>query len=350
MPPLLILPREFWLMAFEIGIYHFGEITPDPKTGKSQSAGERIKAIIEQAQAAEKAGLDVFAVGEHHRGDFAVSAPTVVLGAIAARTEKIKLSTSVSILSSDDPVRVYQQHATVDLISGGRMEMMVGRGSYIESFPLFGYDLHDYEDLFEEKLRLLLEIQDNDPLSWHGKFRPPLRNADIAPRPSRKMPLWVAVGGAPTSVVRAAKLKLPLALAIIGGRWSRFKPFVDLYRKASSLPIGINTPGFVAKTREEVYEIGFPHFAAGWMENFHERHRGIKVTAESFAAESSPEGALFFGTTEEIIEKILAQHKLFGHQRFMMQLGFGNVPQEEALKAINLLGKEVAPKVRKEIG
>ncbi|HSB47107.1 MAG TPA: LLM class flavin-dependent oxidoreductase [Candidatus Bilamarchaeum sp.] len=332
---------------FEIGIYNFGEITPNPVTGKMASAGERIQQLLEQAEAADKAGLDVFALGEHHRGDFAVSAPTVVLAAAAERTKKIRLSTSVSILSSDDPVRVYQQHATLDLISKGRAEMMVGRGSYTESFPLFGYSLGDYDDLFEEKLRLLMEIQDNNPISWKGRFRPPLKNADIAPRPERKLPLWVAVGGAPASVARAAQLKLPLALAIIGGEWRRFRPFTDLYRKTSSLPIGINTPGFVAKTAGEVYEIGFPYFAKGWMENFHERHHGIKVTKETFAAQSGPEGALFFGTVDEIVEKIVAQHKVFGHQRFMMQLGFGNVPQEEALKSIELLGKEVAPRVRK---
>lgn len=336
-------------MAFEIGIYNFGEITPDPRTGKSADPGTRIRQLLEQAEAADEAGLDVFALGEHHRPDFAVSAPTLVLAAAAERTKRIKLSTSVSVLSSDDPVRVFQQHATLDLISGGRAEMMVGRGSYIESFPLFGYRLDDYDALFDEKLRLLIEIQENDPVTWRGHFRPPLKGADVAPRPGRKIPLWVAVGGSPPSVVRAAKLGLPLALAIIGGGWRRFKPFVDLYRRGSSLPVGINTPGFVAKTAEEVYEIGFPYFAAGWMENFHERHHGIKVTKDSFAAESGPEGALFFGTVDEIVDKIVEQHRVFGHQRFMMQLGFGNVPQEEALKAIRLLGREVAPRVRKKM-
>ncbi len=336
-------------MAFEIGIYNFGEITPDPKTGKSKDAGTRIRELLEQAEMADRVGLDVFALGEHHRGDFAVSAPTVVLAAAAERTKRIKLSTSVSVLSSDDPVRVFQQHATLDLISGGRAEMMVGRGSYIESFPLFGYDLADYDALFDEKLRLLLRIQEENPLSWRGHFRPPLHQADIAPRPGRRIPLWVAVGGSPQSVARAASLKLPLALAIIGGGWRRFKPFVDLYRKSGDLPVSINTPGFVGKTEDDVYEIGFPYFAKGWMENFHERHRGIRVTRESFEAESSPEGALFFGTVEEVVEKIVRQHEAFGHNRFMMQLGFGNVPQEDALRSIQLLGKEVAPKVRKEI-
>lgn len=336
-------------MTFEIGIYNFGEITPDPKTGRSADPGTRIRQLIEQAEAADKAGLDVFALGEHHRGDFAVSAPTVVLAAAAERTKRIKLSTSVSVLSSDDPVRVYQQHATLDLISGGRAEMMVGRGSYIESFPLFGYRLDDYDALFDEKLRLLMEIQENDPVTWRGRFRPPLKEADIAPRPGRKIPLWVAVGGSPPSVVRAGKLGLPLALAIIGGGWRRFLPFVELYRRHSGLPVGINTPGFVARTIDEVYDIGFPYFAKGWMENFHERHHGIKVTRESFEAESGPEGALFFGTVDDIVQKILAQHEAFGHSRFMMQLGFGNVPQEEALKSIELLGREVAPKVRKAV-
>ncbi len=342
-------------MAFEIGIYNFGELTPDPETGKTPEAGKRIQELIEQAEAADKAGLDIFALGEHHRPDFAVSAPAVVLAAAAARTRKIKLTTSVSVLSSDDPVRVFQQHATLDLISGGRAEMMVGRGSYIESFPLFGYDLHDYEALFEEKLRLLIEIRDKDPLTWKGRFRPALKDAEIAPRPGRKLPLWVAVGGSPESVLRAARFGLPLALAIIGGGFSSFKPFVDLYRKASeheghrNLPVSINSPGFLAKSREEAFGIAYPHFAKGLMENFHERHHGIHVSREAFEAQSGPEGALFFGSVDDIVDKILYEHEMFGHQRFMMQLGFGNVPQEEALKAIELLGTRVAPKVRKEI-
>jgi probable LLM family oxidoreductase len=342
-------------MAFEIGIYNFGEITPDPKTGKLADAGQRMQELLEQAEAADKVGLDVFALGEHHRPDFAVSAPTVALAAAAARTKKIRLSTSVSILSSDDPVRVFQQHATLDLISEGRAEMMVGRGSYIESFPLFGFELDDYNALFDEKLGLLMRIQEGDPVTWKGKFRPALKGAEISPRPKERIPIWVAVGGAPESVVRAASFGLPLALAIIGGAWSHFKPFVDLYRGTlkkkgkKQLPISINSPGFVAKSHEEAMEIAYPHFAKGLMENFHERHHGIRVTREGLEAQSSPEGALFFGSVDEIVDKILYEHEVFGHQRFMMQLGFGNVPQEEALRSIELLGKEVAPRVRKGI-
>jgi alkanesulfonate monooxygenase SsuD/methylene tetrahydromethanopterin reductase-like flavin-dependent oxidoreductase (luciferase family) len=235
---------------------------------------------------------------------------------------------------------------------------MVGRGSYVESFPLFGYALDDYNDLFAEKLDLLLSIQQTNPITWEGRFRAGLRQADIAPRPLRgTLPIWVAVGGTPASVVRAASYGLPLALAIIGGEWPRFQPFVDLYRKslyrygflADTARISINTPGFIASSRSEALEIAFPYFAAGMMENFHERGRGIAITRDSLAAQSTLDGALFFGGPDETIAKILAQHEQFGHQRFVLQLGFGNVPQRETLRAIELLGREVAPVVRAEI-
>jgi probable LLM family oxidoreductase len=343
-------------MAFEIGIYNFGELTADPRTGRRPDAGRRIQELLEQAEAADRAGLDVFALGEHHRSDFAVSAPAVVLAAAAERTKKIRLSTSVSILSSDDPVRVFQQHATLDLISGGRAEMMVGRGSYIESFPLFGYRLEDYNALFSEKLELILAIRKENPLTWkRGRFRPHLHEADISPRPQHEMPLWVAVGGSPSSVVRVARHGLPMALAIIGGAWMNFKQLVDLYREAAmreghaNLALSVNSPGFVARSREEAFDISYPYFAAGMMQNFHQRDQGIRVSREAFEAQSGPDGALFHGSVEDVAEKIAKQHEMFGHTRFLMQLGFGNVPQEEALKSIELLGKKVAPAVRKAI-
>ena len=209
-------------MAFELGVYHFGELTPDPTTGAMMNPGVHLRHLVEQATVADQVGLDVFGVGEHHRTDFAVSAPAVVLAAMAQATDNIKLSSAVTVLSSDDPVRVFQQFATVDLLSEGRAEIIAGRGSYTESFPLFGYDLSQYNELFAEKLDLLLKLRDENPINWEGQLRPPLIDGDVTPRPDRQIPVWIAVGGTPASVVRAAKLGLPLSLAIIGGSYQQF--------------------------------------------------------------------------------------------------------------------------------
>ncbi|GLF92921.1 LLM class flavin-dependent oxidoreductase [Streptomyces yaizuensis] len=344
-------------MAFELGIYHFGELTPDPVTGRPPTPGVRLRQLVEQAKAADEAGLDVFAVGEHHRTDFAVSAPAVVLAAMAEHTRDIRLSSAVTVLSSDDPVRVFQQFATVDLLSGGRAEIIAGRGSYIESFPLFGHDLGDYAQLFAEKLDLLLRLRAENPVSWQGSLRPPLADGDITPRPDREIPVWIAVGGTPASVVRAGRLGLPLSLAIIGGNYRQFAPFVDLYRRTAAesghdparLKISVNSPGFVAATHREAVEISHPYFQAGWMANHHQRGQGVPMPKAAYEAQASPSGAFFLGSTQEVIDKILAQHELFGHDRMMIQLGFGDVPQKEMMKAIELLGSEVAPVVRREI-
>ncbi|MFC4000699.1 LLM class flavin-dependent oxidoreductase [Prauserella oleivorans] len=346
-------------MAFELGIYSFGEITSDPVTGELPTARQRLADYLEQATLADQVGLDVFALGEHHRSDFAVSATSVVLSAIAQRTRDIRLASAVTVLSSEDPVRVFQQYATLDLLSDGRAEIIAGRGSYTESFPLFGYDLADYDELFAEKLDLLLAIREHNPVTWSGTHRPPLRNADIAPRPLQDpLPVWVAVGGTPASVVRAARLGLPLALAIIGGPLARFTPFAHLYRQAAreaghdpaTLPLSINSPGFVAPTSQAARELSYPYFNRGMLENFHERGRGFHTSPEAYAAQSSPQGALVVGSPQEIIDKILYQHELFGHRRLLIQLAFGGVPQKETLRAIELLGTEVAPVVRREIG
>ncbi|MEU3186298.1 LLM class flavin-dependent oxidoreductase [Streptomyces sp. NPDC006923] len=344
-------------MAFELGIFHFGELTPDPTTGIPPRPGARLRELIEQATAADEAGLDVFAVGEHHRSDFAVSAPAVVLTAMAERTRNIKLSSAVTVLSSDDPVRVFQQFATLDLISEGRAEIIAGRGSYTESFPLFGYDVSDYAQLFAEKLDLLLRLRSEHPVTWRGSLRPALRNADISPRPDRELPVWVAVGGTPASVVRAAKLNLPLSLAIIGGSYRQFAPFVDLYRKsakdfghdASKLKVSINSPGFVAATRREAIDVSHPYFQAGWMANHHQRGQGVPMPRLAYEAQASGAGAFFLGSPQEIIDKIMAQYEIFRHDRMMIQMGFGDVPQKEMLRSIELYGGEVAPVVRKEI-
>jgi probable LLM family oxidoreductase len=345
------------VMAFELGIYHFGELAPDPVTGRPPAPGTRIRELIEQAKVADQAGLDIFAVGEHHRGDFAVSAPAVVLAAMAENTRDIKLSSAVTVLSSDDPVRVFQQFATLDLLSGGRAEIIAGRGSYIESFPLFGYDLNDYSELFADKLDLLLKLRAENPVTWQGATRPALHEADVSPQPEREIPLWVAVGGTPASVVRAAHLGLPMALAIIGGSYRQFAPFVDLYRKAAAqfghdagkLKLSINSPGFLAATHREAIEVSHPYFESGWMANHHQRGQGVPMPLAAYEAQSTRAGAFFLGSPQEVTDKILDQWELFHHDRTTIQMGFGNVAQREMLKSIELLGTEVAPVVRKEI-
>jgi probable LLM family oxidoreductase len=344
-------------MAFELGIYHFGELSPDPVTHRPPTPGVRLRELIEQAKVADEAGLDIFAVGEHHRGDFAVSTPAVVLAAMAENTRNIKLSSAVTVLSSDDPVRVFQQFATLDLISGGRAEIIAGRGSYTESFPLFGYDLNNYSELVADKLDLLLRLREENPITWQGTTRPALRGADVNPQPERELPVWVAVGGTPASVVRAAQLNLPLALAIIGGSYRQFAPFVDLYRQAAAqfghdpakLKVSISSPGFLAATHREAIDISHPYFESGWMANHHQRGRGVPMPLAAYEAQSTVAGAFFLGSPQEVIDKILAQYELFHHDRMTIQMGFGNVAQKEMLTSIELLGTEVAPVVRKEI-
>ncbi|GAA3749568.1 putative LLM family oxidoreductase [Spinactinospora alkalitolerans] len=344
-------------MPFELGIYHFGEITEDPHTGEPPTHRGRLRDLVEQARLADQVGLDLFAAGEHHRTDFVISAPAVVLAAMAERTENIRLSSAVTVLSSDDPVRVFQQFATLDLLSGGRAEIIAGRGSYIESFPLFGYDLDQYSELFAEKLDLLLRLREENPITWSGRLRPPLRDADVTPRPERVIPVWVAVGGTPASVVRAAQRGLPLALGIIGGGYARFAPFVELYRERaaaagydpSALPVSINSPGFLAPTSQQALDISYPYFDAGMTQNFHRRGHGFHTPPEAYAAQSSLDGAYLNGSPQQVVDKILAEHEVFGHRRQVIQMGFGDVPQKEMLRSIELLGTEVAPVVRKEI-
>ncbi|MCH4249438.1 MAG: LLM class flavin-dependent oxidoreductase [Microbacteriaceae bacterium] len=347
-------------MSFEIGIYHFGELTADPVTGHRSTPAQRMRELIEQAAVADQAGLSVFGLGEHHRGDFAVSAPEVLLGAMAERTEHIHLSPAVIVLSSDDPVRVFERISVLDNLSGGRAELIVGRGSYTESFPLFGYNLADYDGLFESKLDLLDRIQRENPVTWSGPFRAPLKAADIAPRPvdGRTIPTWVAVGGTPASAVRAARQGLPMALGILGGRLDGFAPFVDLYRRAwaaegrdpAQARVSVNGPGFVADTSQRAISVSHPYFAAGMMENFHQRGEGYAVPEQVYRAMASDEGALFVGSPAQIVDKILAQHEAYRHERYIMQIGYGNVPQRETLHAIELLGTEVLPQVRAALG
>lgn len=297
----------------------------------------------------------MFGLGEHHRPDFAVSAPTVVLGAAAAVTRRIRLTTAVTVLSSDDPVRVFEQFATLDLLSGGRAEIMAGRGSFIESFPLFGYDLNDYDELFAEKLDLLLKLREEERVTWRGRHRPALNDLGVYPRPSRgPLPVWIAVGGTPASVVRAGTLGLPLALAIIGGQPARFAPLIELYRESARraghdpqrLPVAINSHAYLADDAQAAADAFFPPYAEAMTRIG--RERGWPgTTRQHFEAMRGPEGALAVGSPQQVIDKILAQHEIFRHQRFLAQLAVGAMPHRGVLRAIELLGTVVAPAVRK---
>jgi len=318
---------------------------------------QRMRELLEEAELADQLGLDVFAVGEHHRPDFLVSAPAVALAAIAARTKRIRLSSAVTVLSSDDPVRVFQAFAELDLISGGRAEIMAGRGSFIESFPLFGYDLDDYDELFAEKLELLLKIRESPRVSWSGKHRAALNDAIVWPRPLQDpLPVWVAVGGTPQSVIRAGTLGLPLTLAIIGGQPERFMPLIELYRQAfgaaghdpSQAIVAINTHAFVGETSAGA-DKAFAHSYLTMMNRIG-RERGWPPSGRpEYDALRSPRGALAVGSPEEVAEKILFEHELFGMQRSIGQMSVGAVAHADVMRSIELLGAQVAPIVRAEV-
>ena len=338
----------------ELGIYTFAELTPEP-SGRTISASQRLRDLLEEIELADQVGLDVFGVGEHHRPDFAVSAPAVVLAAAAERTRRIRLTSAVSVLSSDDPVRVFQEFATLDLLSGGRAEIMAGRGSFIESFPLFGYELSDYDALFAEKLELLLELRRSERVTWAGKHRPPLEDLGVYPRPLQDpLPVWVAVGGSPDSAIRAGALGLPMALAIIGGLPERFAPFAELHRRAAEQAgherprLSINSHGFIAETSQQAADEFFAPLASTM--NRIGRERGWSpLTRGDYDAMRTLRGALFVGSPEEVVEKLLFQHEIFGHERFLIQLTVGTMPHASVMRAIELLGTEVAPAVRSEI-
>ncbi|HET7460410.1 MAG TPA: LLM class flavin-dependent oxidoreductase [Longimicrobium sp.] len=338
----------------EIGIYTFAENTPDARTGETISPARRMRDLMEEIELADQVGLDVYGVGEHHRPDFVVSAPTVVLGAAAVRTKRIRLSSAVTVLSSDDPVRVFQQFATVDLLSGGRAEIMAGRGSFTESFPLFGHDLHDYDALFAEKLDLLLKLREGERVTWRGRHRAPLDGLGVYPRPVQDpLPVWIAVGGTPQSVVRAGTLGLPLALAIIGGMPERFAPMVQLYRDAgaraghdpASLRVGINSHAYVADESQRAADEFFPGYAQV-MSRIGRERGWPPTTREQFEAMRGPRGALLVGSPQQVIDKILFEHEVFGHDRFLAQLTVGSMPHAQTMRAIELMGTVVAPAVR----
>jgi probable LLM family oxidoreductase len=339
----------------ELGVYTFGDVARDPRTGTTISPEQRLANLIEEVELADQVGLDVFGLGEHHRPDYAVSAPSVVLAAAVARTTHIRLTSAVTVLSSEDPVRVFQQYAALDLLSHGRAEIMAGRGSFIESFPLFGFDLDDYDELFAEKLDLLLQLRDSVRVTWSGKHRAPLADQPVYPRPVQDpLPVWVAVGGNPQSVVRAGTLGLPLALAIIGGEPARFAPLATLHRRAAAqfghepLPISINSHGFVADTSQAASDSFYATYAELMTQLGRERGWG-PMTRDQFDALAGRTGAVVVGSPEQVAEKILFQHEVFGHQRFLMQCSLGAAPHREVLRSIELLGTEVAPLVRAEV-
>jgi probable LLM family oxidoreductase len=335
----------------ELGLATFADLA------SGVSAEQRMRELLEEAELAEQLGFDVFAIGEHHRPDFLVSSPAVVLAAIAARTQRIRLSSAVTVLSSDDPVRVFQQFAELDLLSGGRAEIMAGRGSFIESFPLFGYDLDDYDELFAEKLDLLLKIRASDRVTWSGRLRPPLDDATVWPRPIQNpLPVWVAVGGTPESVIRAGTLGLPLTLAIIGGQPERFVPLVELYRQAAraaghdeaTTRLAINTHTFVGHTSAEA-DSAFAHPYLEMMNRIG-RERGWPPSGRAeYEALRSPRGALAVGSPQQVAEKILFEHELFGNDRYVGQMSVGAVAHRDVMRSIELFGTEVAPIVRAEV-
>ena len=339
----------------ELGIYTFGELTPDPQTGRQVTPAERMHDLLEEVELADRLGLEVFGVGEHHRPDYIVSAPAVVLGAAAARTRDIRLTSAVNIISSDDPVRVFQQFATVDLISDGRAEIMAGRGSFIESFPLFGYDLSQYDELFSEKLELLLEVRKSEHVTWSGRHRPAIEGLGVYPRPVQDpLPVWVAVGGTPESAARAGMLGLPMALGIIGGMPERFAPFVELHRQAAEqaghgrLPVSINSHGYIAETREQAAEDAYPAYAL--MMNRIGQERGWRpMTRQDFNAAMALRGANFVGSPQDVIDKILFQYDIFQHDRFLLQITVGAMPHDKVMRSIELFATEVAPAVREEV-
>ncbi|WP_353643441.1 LLM class flavin-dependent oxidoreductase [Mesorhizobium sp. WSM2239] len=340
----------------ELGLYTFADVSLDKGPG-AITPHQRLRNLIEEIELADQVGLDVFGLGEHHRPDYAASAPVVALAAAAERTKRIRLTSAVTVLSSDDPVRVFQQFSMLDLLSGGRAEIMAGRGSFIESFPLFGYDLNDYDTLFAEKLELLLKLRESEHISWSGgKHTPRIEGRGAYPRPLQdKLPIWIAVGGTPNSVARAGVLGLPLALAIIGGEPARFAPLFDLYRQAAgraghdpaTLATSINVHGFIAETTEQAADDFYLPQAE--VMNRIGRERGWGPTSRAhFDQSRGPRGALFVGNPEEVAEKIVAHHRIFGNDRFLLQMAIGMMPHAKLMKAIELYGTKVAPIVRKE--
>lgn len=341
----------------EIGITTFVENTPDPATGKLLSPHERMRNLMEEIELSDQVGLDVFAIGEHHRPDFIVSSPAIVLAAAAVKTKNIKLSSAVTVLSSDDPVRVFQDFAHVDLLSAGRAEIMAGRGSFTESFPLFGNDLNDYDSLFAEKLELLVQLNKSEKVTWEGNHRASINNRGVYPRPFQKeLLVWVAVGGTPKSVVRAANYGLPMALAIIGGMPERFVPFTDLYKESfknsghdpTQLQLAINSHGYIADESQKAADEFYGPYA--YVMSKIGRERGWPpMNRGQYEMMRAPEGSLLVGSPQQVIDKILWEYELFGNTRFLLHISVGTLPHAKVMRAIELLGTVVAPAVKKAV-
>jgi probable LLM family oxidoreductase len=341
----------------EVGVDSFAAAFDDASLAVNPS--ERLQDLVKQIERADQVGLDVFGVGEHHRREFLDSAPAVILGAAAARTQCIRLTSAVTVLSAADPVRVFQEFATLDLLSHGRAEMVAGRGSSIEAFPLFGLRLEDYDSLFAEKLDLLLKIRENEHIHWSGKYRPALTGQGIYPRPLQKLlPIWVGVGGTPQSFVRAGVLGLPLMVAIIGGETRHFRPLIDLYREAGrraghspdQLKVGIHSLGYVAETTQEAADDFFPGYARAFTDVGKERGWPA-VTRAGFDAQRGSQGALIIGDPNEVVKKIVRHSKaLGGISRVTFQMNVASLSQVKMMRAIELLGTQVAPALREELG
>lgn len=338
----------------EIGIGMFGDIADNLKTGEPMNAQKRLNEILQQIQLADQVGLDVVSIGEHHRPDYAVASPEIVLAAAASITQNIKLSSGVSVLSSTDPVKLYQDFATVDLISNGRAELTLGRGSFIESFPLFGYNLDDYDGLFSEKLDLMLKLNENKPLTWKGQYRAPLHNQEIWPHPvGDNLDMWIAVGGTPASVKRAATLGLPLIVAIIGGNLSQFQQLVQYYKETyilaghdpKKMQLGIHSHTFITETGKDIEEKFVPYYAAQ-MDRIGLERGWRPYTEGQFHYSSTKDGAIFAGDPNEIVDKILYAKEMFGLTRFVAHIDVGGAPHKDLMNMIELIGDKVAPQVR----
>lgn len=335
----------------EIGAFNFADVIP----GDLAHPAKRVPELIEEIELADQVGLDVYGIGEHHHPAFAGPAPAVILAAAARRTGKIRLTSAVTVLSADDPVRVFEQFTALDLVSGGRAEIMAGRGAFLDGFRLFGHDVQDYDDLFDEKLRLLLQLRTGEPVTWSGRFRPPLQGEVILPRPVQEvLPVRIAVGGSPQSVVRAGELGLPLVIGTIGGLATQFAPLTQLYREAlnhyqqPAQPIGVTLHGFVADTSQRAADVYYT--AESSLFNSLAAQRGVaKVTPEQLAARDVPGSMGAVGSPEQVVEKLLHHHEVFGHQRTMLQLAIGPIDHLQVMHAIELLGTRVAPAVRDEI-
>jgi probable LLM family oxidoreductase len=340
----------------DIGLYTFGERTPHWADGRAVSAEQRLQEILAATRLADQAGFAVFALGEHHRLDFAIAATPVVLAAIAQVTARIRLASAVTILSTADPVRVFEDFATVDLLSGGRAEVIAGRGVFTESFPLFGYDLADQDELFAEKLDLLLKLNTAERVTWQGRFRPALRDAPIPPRPLQaKLPIWVGTGGTKNSVIRAGTLGLPLAFANIGLPPAQLAPLADLYRRtaieaghaATALKVAVASHLHVAKDSQDAMDTFYPHYAAYFRNHTPSQYRAREITRDAYEQLASPDGPLFVGSPQQIVDKILHEYELFGHQRFLAQIDIGALPYAKVAQVIELIASDVIPAVQR---